>query len=56
MNLLQIPFTKLSPDDIPRPWLPVTITNPHTNKKIKVFGLVDTGADECALPAQLRSY
>lgn len=52
MSLLNIPFTKLGPDDIPRPWLPVTVINPHTNKKIKVYGLIDTGADECALPAQ----
>ncbi len=52
MELLNIPFTKLSPDDIHRPWLPVSIINPHVNKKIKVLGLIDTGADECALPAQ----
>lgn len=52
MNLLNIPFTKLGPDDISRAWLPVTIINPHTNKNIKVYGLIDTGADECALPAQ----
>lgn len=52
MELLNIPFTKLSSDDIPRPWLPVTIINPHANKKIKVLGLIDTGADECALPAR----
>jgi predicted aspartyl protease len=51
MNLLNIPFTKLSPDDISRPWLPVTIINSHTNKSVKVLGLIDTGADECALPA-----
>ncbi len=51
MNLLNIPFSKLGPDDISRPWLPVTVINPHANKKIKVYGLVDTGADECALPA-----
>lgn len=52
MNLRNIPFTKVSPDDILRPWLPIVIINPHTNKRIKVFGLIDTGADECALPAQ----
>ena len=52
MSLISIPFTKLGPDDIPRPWLPVTIINPHANRKIKIYGLVDTGADECALPAQ----
>ena len=51
MVLPEIPFAKLGPDDIPRPWLPVTVINPHTNKKIRVLGLIDTGADECALPA-----
>lgn len=55
MELLNIPFTKLTPDDIARPWLPVTIVNPHSNKKIKVLGLIDTGADECALPARYAS-
>lgn len=34
-----------------RAWLPVIIKNPHTEKTIKVYGLVDTGADECAFPA-----
>jgi len=51
MNLSNIPFTKLSPDDISRPWLPVTIVNPHADKEVGVLGLIDTGADECALPA-----
>ena len=55
MELLNIPFTKLTPDDTPRPWLPVTITNPHSNKSIKVLGLIDTGADECALPTRFAS-
>ncbi len=52
MSFTNIPFTRFSPDDIPRPWLPVTIENPHANKKVKVYGLIDTGADECALPSQ----
>jgi len=51
MEFHNIPFTKLTPDDLPRPWLPVTVFNPHSNKKIRIFGLIDTGADECALPA-----
>jgi len=51
MLISNTPFTKLGPDDIPRPWLPVTILNPHTNKRIRVLGLIDTGADECALPS-----
>ncbi|MFA5779723.1 MAG: retropepsin-like aspartic protease [Elusimicrobiota bacterium] len=55
MELLNIPFSKLSSGDISRPWLPVTIINPHTNKRLKVLGLVDTGADECALPSRFAS-
>lgn len=51
MKIESISFRKLSPNDIARMWLPVTIINPTTHKSIKVFGLIDTGADECALPA-----
>lgn len=52
MEITNIPFRKFGPNDIPRPWLPVLIRNPHTDKEIEVYGLIDTGADECALPAQ----
>ncbi len=52
MEILSFPFTKFSQNDMPRPWLPVVIKNPHTNKELEVYGLIDTGADECALPAQ----
>ena len=38
-----------------RPILPVKISNPHTNKHIKAWGLIDTGADECAIPAGYAS-
>jgi len=51
MKIENIPFRRLSINDVARMWLPVTIINPTTNKSIKVFGLIDTGADECALPA-----
>lgn len=51
MDIINIPFLKFSPDDLPRPWLPLTILNPHTNLSINVYGLIDTGADECAIPA-----
>lgn len=51
MKIIDIPFTKLSPGDIARPWLSVTIINPHSGRHINVLGLIDTGADECALPA-----
>lgn len=52
MDLFNVPFTKFSPDDLPRPWLPISIVNPHANKKVRLYGLIDTDADECALPAQ----
>lgn len=55
MKIENIPFRKLSPNDIARMWLPVTIINPTSHKSIKVFGLIDTGADECALPALYAS-
>jgi predicted aspartyl protease len=51
MDLIEVPFKKLHPNDIPRPWLPVVIHNPHTKQSISVYGLIDTGADECAVPA-----
>jgi predicted aspartyl protease len=49
------PFTKTRPDDIARPYLPITIFNQEKNKEINVYALIDTGADECALPASLAS-
>ena len=51
MALVKIPLRKVSQADIARPWLGVIITNPHTGKRVKVWGIIDTGADECALPA-----
>jgi len=51
MELLNIPFTRLYPGDIGNPYLIVSIINPQNNKTIRVAGLIDTGADECALPA-----
>ncbi|OGB87085.1 hypothetical protein A3H38_02005 [candidate division WOR-1 bacterium RIFCSPLOWO2_02_FULL_46_20] len=51
MSLLNVPFIQIGPGDSPKPWLPVVIINPHTGKKIRTYGLIDTGADECALPA-----
>jgi predicted aspartyl protease len=55
MDIINAPFLKFSPDDIPRPWLPLTIINPHTSQSINVYGLIDTGADECAIPAYYAS-
>jgi len=52
MSLQDVPFIKIHADDNPKPWLPIVIINPYSRKKIKAYGLIDTGADECALPAQ----
>lgn len=51
MSLRDIPFTQIGSGASPKPWLPVIIINPHTGKTIPTYGLIDTGADECALPA-----
>lgn len=34
-----------------RPLLPVRIINPHTKKAHNAWGIIDTGADECSVPA-----
>jgi predicted aspartyl protease len=51
MPIRNYPFSVIRPGDLARPYLPVTIINPDTNKGIKVYALIDTGADECAFPA-----
>lgn len=51
MSFKNKPFVKTRPGDVARPYLPITIINPENDKKINVFALIDTGADECALPA-----
>lgn len=38
-----------------RPILAVKIINPSTEKNYKTFGIIDTGADECAIPAACAS-
>jgi len=45
MPIVNCPFTS------GRPILPVRIINPHTGKAHRATGIVDTGADECAVPA-----
>jgi predicted aspartyl protease len=51
MPLRNYPFSIIRPGDLARPYLPITIINPGTEIQIKVYALVDTGADECAFPA-----
>ncbi|MFC1496046.1 hypothetical protein ACFL52_01375 [Candidatus Margulisiibacteriota bacterium] len=52
MDFSNIPFSKLTQNDSARPWLQIQIINPENNRRLKVLGLIDTGADECALPAR----
>lgn len=51
MLVKNYPFISMRPGDVARPYLPVTIINPENKKKLNVFALIDTGADECAFPA-----
>lgn len=51
MPIRNYPFSVIRPGDLARPYLPVTIINPDSQKQIKVYALIDTGADECAFPA-----
>lgn len=52
MSIRDFPFLRSRPDDPKkRPWLFIKIKNPHTGSIFPTFGLVDTGSDECALPA-----
>lgn len=51
MAVRDYPFSVVRPGDIARPYLPVTIINPDTGKELRVYALIDTGADGCAFPA-----
>jgi len=51
MPIRNYPFSIIRLGDIARPYLPVTIVNPDTQKQINAYSLIDTGADECAFPA-----
>ena len=51
MAIVYVPFTRISSSDVLRPWLQLIIKNPHTNKELRTLGIIDTGADEVALPA-----
>jgi predicted aspartyl protease len=55
MPVHDYPFSVVRPGDIARPYLPVTLINPSTGKELRVYALIDTGADECAFPASFAS-
>lgn len=55
MPIRNYPFSIIRPGDSARPYLPVTVVNPAVNKEVRVYALIDTGADECAFPASFAS-
>jgi len=52
MPIINFPFYSTAPGQILRPMLPIKLINPTNGLSIKAWGLIDTGADECAIPAQ----
>lgn len=50
MPIRNFPFSRDN-GGIARPYLRIRISNPHTGLSAKTYGLIDTGADECAIPA-----
>jgi len=51
MNIINRPFTVITSGGIARPILPIVLKNPANGKQLRTFGLIDTGADDCAFPA-----
>ena len=48
-------FSRIFSTSMSHPALPIKIVNPHTGKFYQTYALIDTGADECALPASIAS-
>lgn len=51
MNIINKPFTVITSGGIARPILPIILKNPANGQQLRTFGLIDTGADDCAIPA-----
>jgi predicted aspartyl protease len=51
MPRIEFPFKAFVPGGQPRPYLQVKVVNPHSGNELIVYGLIDTGADECAFPS-----
>ncbi|MCX5632224.1 MAG: hypothetical protein NTW93_00885 [Phycisphaerae bacterium] len=56
MPIVNFPFFKTSPNHPNRPILFVKIVNPQTGLLIDTTGMIDTGADACAVPAYFAKY
>lgn len=55
MPIRNYPFSTWGAINYLSPMLPLRIINPHTGKSIQTWGLIDTGASQCAIPAGLAS-
>lgn len=55
MKTYTFPFRQVTPQSPCRPYVFVKLSNPDTDKLVAVYALIDTGADECALPAAYAS-
>jgi hypothetical protein len=54
MPIDNLPFSA-DGSGICRPYLSVRIINPHNGLNFLTYGQIDTGADECAIPAAVAS-
>ena len=55
MPIIDYPFHRVISSAPSRPMLPIRVTNPDTRLSLRSWGLIDTGADDCAFPAQFAS-
>lgn len=53
--ITDFPFIRFNPTQHARPILPIIIKNPENGKYLHVWGLIDTGADRCSVPATYAS-
>ena len=52
MPIKDYPFTPVTQNHS-RPMLWIRVVNPHTEKAVVMQAIVDTGADNCAFPADI---
>ena len=50
--VMRFELIKMTPDDKPRPLIPVQILNPANGKSFRTFALIDTGVDQTVIPAE----
>jgi hypothetical protein len=53
MPIKDYPFLQTSVHSPARPMLAIRVINPDTGLFVDTYGLIDTGADDCAVPASL---